>query len=86
MRSGTVLLDFQSRPGERIDSILTRFDTARQEAARVGAAITNYRTLTTILLRAIGVNGMQTIHLFQPTGKDAGQPATIRCISGGNYE
>ena len=41
MRSGTVLLDFQPRPNERIDELLARFDMARQEAASVGAAITN---------------------------------------------
>ena len=39
MRSGTVLLDFQPRPGERIDALLIRFDMARQEAASVGAGI-----------------------------------------------
>ena len=68
MRSGTVLLDFQPRPGEKIDELLTRFDMARQEAASVGAAITNYHTLTTLLIRAVGVSSMLLIQLLQPTG------------------
>ena len=31
MTSGTSVLDFRARPGERIDSVLTRFDLARHE-------------------------------------------------------
>ena len=66
--SGTQLLDFTSRPGERIDSLLTRFDLARHEAQAVGAGIQNLHTLTTILLRAVRVTGQQVITLLQPFG------------------
>ena len=46
--------------------MLARFDIARHESASVGAEMTNYHTLTTILLRACGVNGQQMITLLQP--------------------
>ena len=39
LMSGTQLMDFTSRAGERIDSLLTRFDMARHEAESVGAGI-----------------------------------------------
>ena len=66
--SGTALLDFTSHPGERIDSVLTRFDMARFEAQSVGADIHNFHTMATILLRAIGVSGQQVLSLLQPLG------------------
>ena len=68
LQSGTALLDFTSRPGERIDSLLTRFDMARHEAQAVGAGIQNFHTLATILLRVVGVTGPQMINLLQPFG------------------
>ena len=64
--SGTALLDFASRPGERIDSVLTRFDMARFEARAVGADIPNFHMLSTILLRAVGVSGQQLLTLLHP--------------------
>ena len=42
LRSGASLLDFDSKPGERIDELLVRFDLARHEARQVDADITNY--------------------------------------------
>ena len=60
LSSGTQLLDFQSRPGERIDSLLTRWDMARHEAQSVGAGINNFVTLSTMLLRIIRVNPTHT--------------------------
>ena len=35
LMSGQLLLDFTSRPGERIDNLLTRWNMARHEAAAV---------------------------------------------------
>ena len=52
-RDGNALLDFNSRPGERIDSILTRFDLTRHRARTVGADLGNYHQLATLLIRAI---------------------------------
>ncbi len=69
MTSGNQVLDFRARPGERIDALLTRFDMARHEAASVGAEMTNYHNLTTILLRACGVSGEQLVNLLQPSGE-----------------
>ena len=68
MTSGTLLLDFSSRPGEGIDSVITRFDMARYEAQSVGADIRNFHTLSTILLRAVGVTSTQMIMLLHPLG------------------
>ena len=51
--SGTQIIDFRSRPGERIDAMLTRFDMARQETASVGADLQNYHLLFTFLIRQI---------------------------------
>lgn len=65
---GTQLLNFTARPGERIDSTLTRFDLARAEAQTVGAGIQNFHTLTTVLLRVVRVTGQQMITLLQPFG------------------
>ena len=45
MLHGTSIIDFRGRHGERIDSLLTRFDMARHEAASVGAGMENYHTL-----------------------------------------
>ena len=69
--SGTALLDFTSNPGERIDSVLTRFDMARFEARAVGAYIPNIHMWSTILLRAVGVSGQQLLTLLQPLGDAA---------------
>ncbi len=66
MLSANLVLDFTARPREPIDSVLARFDMARHEAAGVGAEMTNYHNLTTILLRACRVSGDQMIHLLQP--------------------
>ena len=52
--------------GENIDSLLTRFDMARHEAASVGAGMENYHILATILLRAVRVTAEQTMNLLQP--------------------
>ena len=54
LTSGTALLDFTGRPGESVDTTLTRFDMARHEAAAVGADINNFHIISTLLLRAIG--------------------------------
>ncbi len=53
--SGARLLDFRGRRGERIDSLLTRFDLARHEANMVGLDIPNFQMLSVILLRAVGL-------------------------------
>ena len=51
--AGIALLDFTSRFDERFDQLLTRFDLVRHETEMVGAGITNYHTISTILLRAM---------------------------------
>ena len=68
LQSGTQLLDFSHRPGERIDALLTRFDLARHEADIVGAGIHNFHQLSTILLRAVRITGNQLVNLLQPFG------------------
>ena len=65
--AGTALLDFTSRSGERFDQLLTRFDLVRHEAEMVGAGINNYHTISTILLRAIGLGREQTINFCRDT-------------------
>jgi len=67
LTSGNAILDFTRRPGERIDLLLSRFDMARHEARSVGAEMTNYHNLTTILIRAVGVSGPQLLDLLRPT-------------------
>ena len=57
------IVDLRDEIGERIDALLTRFDMAREEARSVGAEMTNYHTLTTILLRACRINGEQLVQL-----------------------
>ncbi len=64
MSSGNMILDFRAQNGERIDSLLTRFDMARAEAATVGAGMDNFSILSTILLRACGVSANQTLQLL----------------------
>ena len=68
LSSGTQVLDFRGRAGERIDILLARFDMARYEAEQVGAGIHNFHTLSTILIRACGVNATQMIQVLAPTG------------------
>ena len=63
--AGTALLDFTSRSGERFDQLLTRFDLVRHEAEMVGAGIINYHTISTILLRAVGLSPEQMVNLLQ---------------------
>ena len=66
LRSGTLLLDFDSKPGERIDELLVRFDLARHEARQVNADITNYHQLATILLRAARFERADLIPILKP--------------------
>ena len=68
LEAGTALLDFTSRQGERIDQLLTRWDMVRHEAQAVGAGIGNFTTLSTILLRAVGISTSQMMTLLQPFG------------------
>ena len=68
MISGTQVLDFRGRPGERVDSMLTRWDMARFEAESVGWQMANFPTLATILLRACRINAQQLSQLLQPNG------------------
>ena len=54
LANGAMLLDFRSRPGESMDSLLTRFDMARHESEAVGAGVHNIHLLATLLIRASG--------------------------------
>ena len=78
MQSGTAVIDFQARPNERIDSLLTRFDMAQSEAESVGAGMHNYHTLTTILLRVISIDQNQVINLLQPNSGRLHRPDPVR--------
>ena len=69
LQSGTALLDFHGRPGETVDTTLTKFDIARHEATAAGAGIVNFRIINTMLLRAIGVTDSQLLMLLQPFGQ-----------------
>eukprot|EP00973_Karenia_brevis_P069972 9728078-Karenia_brevis.AAC.1 len=53
LASGNAILDFRARPHERIDSLILRFEMAREESRAVGAEMTNFHHLTTILLRQV---------------------------------
>jgi len=57
--SGNQIIDFRARPGERVDALLARWDLARQETASVGAELTNYHLLFTLLLRQLHMTGEQ---------------------------
>ena len=57
LMSRAAFMDFAAQPHERTDSLLTRFDMARHEAQAVGAGIDTFQTLSTLLLRAIGISG-----------------------------
>jgi len=67
MEHANVLLDFRRQHGERFDATILRFDMARTEAASVGG-ISNFYTLTTILLRVLAPSAPQLVHLLQPLG------------------
>eukprot|EP00959_Pyramimonas_sp_CCMP1952_P102142 2136570-Pyramimonas_sp.AAC.1 len=45
LNSGTALIDFRVRAGERIDQTLARFEIARYEAETAGFNIPNFQTL-----------------------------------------
>ena len=60
------LFDFRSRPGERIDSVLERFDACRAKAAEQGRLTVSYEGLSWILLRAINVSDHQLVQLLLP--------------------
>ena len=54
---GFAIQRFFPMRGEKIDSILARWDLARDTAERVGAGMENYFTLTTTLLQKLGTPG-----------------------------
>eukprot|EP00435_Cladocopium_sp_Y103_P015554 s1610_g3.t2 len=60
------LFDFRSRPGERIDSLLERYDACRAKAAEQGRLTVSYEGLSWILLRAINVSDHQLVQLLLP--------------------
>ena len=66
LNSGTALIDFRPRPGERIDQTLARFEIARYEADNAGFQIPNFQLLTVILFRALGVGSSRAATLLQP--------------------
>ena len=66
LNSGTALIDFRPRPGERIDQTLARFEIARYEADNAGFQIPNFQLLTVIMFRALGVGTSRAQSLLQP--------------------
>ena len=79
LNSGTALIDFRPRPGERIDQTLARFEIARYEADNAGFQIPNFQLLTVILFRALGVGSSRAATLLQPLDHNAAHSAAIRC-------
>ena len=55
LKSGTALVDFRVERGERIDSMLSRFGTARIEADSAGFNAPNFQTLTLLLFRSLQI-------------------------------
>ena len=70
VRLGAVgdLLSFGRESNERIDMLLTRFDTTRMRAAETGGLALSYAGLSWLLIRAVGVSDSQLIQLLQPLG------------------
>ena len=62
---GARLMGFHTLPGERIDSLLARFDRVRHEAELVGYQGIHY--VCTLLIRAVGVGGQQLAQILHPT-------------------
>ena len=54
--------------GERIDSVLARWDLARDTAERVGAGVDNFFSLTVKLLQKLGAPGHVVRDLFRELG------------------
>ena len=60
------LFEFHSKPNERIDTLLERFDTVRARAAEQGRLTVSWEGLSWILLRAIGVSDNQLLQILLP--------------------
>ena len=52
---GTALIDFRVERGERIDSVLSRFEIARMEADSAGPHFPTFQMLTLLFFRALRV-------------------------------
>ena len=84
----TELMNFNRRGRERIDDLISRFDTIRQRANQEGQLTMSVQGLTWVLLRACQVNDNQLMTLLQPFGglfpADAAQYNTLtmhlRCM------
>ena len=63
----TDLMNFTRRGSERIDDLITRFDTVRNRAELQGQVAMSIEGLVRILLRACQVNDQQLMTLLQPT-------------------
>ena len=64
----TDLMNFHRQGQERIDALITRFDTIRQRANQEGQLAMSMQGLAWILLRACAVNDTQLMTLLQPFG------------------
>ena len=62
----TELMGFARQGQERIDGLITRFDTVRQRANQEGQLTMSIQGITWILLRACQVNDTQLMSLLQP--------------------
>jgi hypothetical protein len=61
------LMEFDRRPQERIDDLITRFEVTRQRAAEGGNLVMSVEGLTYKLLRACKVSDHQFMNLLLPT-------------------
>jgi hypothetical protein len=64
----TNMMGFARRPNERINELLTRFETTHIRATNEASFSMNFEGMSYMLLRAIGVTDQQLIQLLAPTG------------------
>ncbi len=64
------LLNFTRRGNERINELLTRFETTRVRAVNEGNFTMSVEGFTMILFRAVGLNEDQVLQVLSPLGGD----------------
>ena len=64
----TSFMSFRRHPNERINELLTRFETVSQTAYQEANFTMNFEGLSYILLKTVGVTEHQLLPLLQPTG------------------
>jgi len=62
----TSFMSFQRRPGERINELLTRFETTQTTAELEAGFTMSFEGLSYTILRIVGVSDTQLLQLLQP--------------------